>query len=519
MSTRKMFERINWYKKEYVHDNYSRIVEPFKNYERISKKKMLEEIYKVYDNPENIVDICMTKELKFLKMLLDSKTDMDELCSEKYSWERKTLCDKFLIQDNFHDVFIPDEIVDKVKEAFHYVNWTTARKLDDLNEILVGYCKTQGTVLLYTAASIASAITGISEDDIITHMFHNKVFHYYVYGYSKEIEDIEKDVPVLVCQDYYALEEDLAEQRKKQGLAGVIPLDVNMFRTIFYHDFDIHNKKVKKMLDEIQKLPFFWNSALDSILYFALLNIDREPLKESFRRVPALQNIDLTKFFKVLDEAMDEMPSGALNGFTPNQAKSMKIEHEKLEYEKLASYEKQEDACLSKRDADLFYKIYFGLLDYTNQKYHIKEHFKIYRKKHINPYDLQNIIDKFWKNKKSIVTDFYTENPYHFNEEELDITHEFQKGFRDLVIIAKFEKEYTAVMTQNKVYMIKGVNANIDEIISYQDLPEPVMTSIIPFKNYLIYDGLLNSFPVKMGDGFTKAVAEDYEKSMKYYHL
>ena len=76
MLTRKMFERINDYKKEYVHDHYSRIVDPFKNYERISKKKMLEEIYKVYDNPENIVDICMKNELKYLKMLLDGKTDI-----------------------------------------------------------------------------------------------------------------------------------------------------------------------------------------------------------------------------------------------------------------------------------------------------------------------------------------------------------------------------------------------------------------------------------------------------------
>ena len=74
-------------------------------------------------------------------------------------------------------------------------------------------------------------------------------------------------------------------------------------------------------------------------------------------------------------------------------------------------------------------------------------------------------------------------------------------------------------MNQNKVYMIKGVNANLDEIISYQNLPAPVMTAIIPFKNYLVYDGFLNLFRVKLGDGFTKTVAEDYAKAMKYYHL
>ena len=32
MQTMKMYERINWYKKEYVHEQYSRIVEHFKDY-------------------------------------------------------------------------------------------------------------------------------------------------------------------------------------------------------------------------------------------------------------------------------------------------------------------------------------------------------------------------------------------------------------------------------------------------------------------------------------------------------
>ena len=43
---------------------------------------------------------------------------------------------------------------------------------------------------------------------------------------------------------------------------------------------------------------------------------------------------DLTNFFKILDEAMDEMPSGVLNGFTPNEAKKIKIEGNKNRYER-----------------------------------------------------------------------------------------------------------------------------------------------------------------------------------------
>ena len=45
------------------------------------------------------------------------------------------------------------------------------------------------------------------------------------------------------------------------------------------------------------------------------------------------------------------------------------------------------------------------------------------------------------------------------------------------------------------------------------------MTSIIPFKNVLIYDGLLMELGIKMGTNFEKVIEEEYSKSIKYYHL
>ena len=67
--------------------------------------------------------------------------------------------------------------------------------------------------------------------------------------------------------------------------------------------------------------------------------------------------------------------------------------------------------------------------------------------------------------------------------------------------------------------MIKGINDNIDNIISYQKLPEPIITSIIPFKDFLIYDGILLEMGIKLGNNFDKTVMKEYEQSIKYYHL
>ena len=79
METSKMYERIKWYKKEFVHNQYARIVEPFKDYEKITKVKMIEAIYKVYEDYNNIIDICTIRELKYIEMILDGKVSMKEL--------------------------------------------------------------------------------------------------------------------------------------------------------------------------------------------------------------------------------------------------------------------------------------------------------------------------------------------------------------------------------------------------------------------------------------------------------
>ena len=526
----KMYEKINGFKKEYVYERYTRIVPNFKDYDRITKVKMLDAIYDVYSDYNNIIDICTTRELKYLKMVLDNKLTLEDLLESpeelkieyldvKYDWERENLRHKFLLDyDYYKESHIPEEILDKVKDAIKNVNWKEHKKIDELNEIIVSYCKIQGSALLSTVASFGSKITGLSEDAVWKHMLSNKLFNYYVYIISKDFDTIGNNIPVAIHQDYYEIEEELEKQRRLQGLAGDKQIDIRIYKRLFYNDFDAQNPKIKKFLDEIQKLPFFWFSAIKIIREFAMLNIDRTSLKKSIQSVPALKYYDLTNFFKIMDEAMDEMPSGALNGFTPNEAKKLKVKQIQQEIKKEQSYIKQLNACLSKSDSKLFYKIYFGLLEFTNKKYEIRN-MKIYNHHGIIPYELKDIIDKFWENKEAIVLEFCLANPYKFTKEELEITSEFKKGIRSMFIIAKYDLEYTAFMERDKVYMVKGLNDNIDNIISYKDLPYVAVTSIIPFKNVLTYDGILLGIGVKMGNSFYDTVAKEYDNMMKYYHL
>lgn len=525
----KMLEEIKSLRKEYVFEQYTRIIEDYKDYEKITKTKMLSDIYKIYADYNNIIEICTASELKFLKIVLENDVSIekeliyrelgDRHYKYKYEWELGALKDKFLLDRNFNKIGIPDEVKDNVKLAIENVNWKEKENIDRLNEFLVGYCKSQGSIILDTLISFTSRMTNIAEEKLKYHMLNNRLFKYYVYLYFESFDTLGKDIPILVHQDYYSIIEELDKQRRLQGLSGEKKIDIEEYRTLFYNDFNINNPKIKKFLYELEELPFFYHSAIKVIRDFSMLNIDREPLKNLIRTVPALADMDLSNFFKTMDEAMDEMPSGVLNGFTPNEAKKMKVEKFKIEQKKDQNYIKQLNACLSRSDANRFYKIYFALLEFTNNKYKINPSLKLYNKKGINPYLIRDIVDKFWENKDSIVLEFCLANPYKFNKEELEIASEFKNGIQRVFIIAKYEQEYTGFMLEDKIYMVKGVNDNIDNIIHYKDLPCVVTTSIIPFKGILIYDGMLRGLEITMGNDFDQMVEREYNNLMKYYHL
>lgn len=511
-----MYDEINRRGKEFVYDKYIRIVEKFKDYEKITKVKMLEAIYDVYSEPDNIIDICTTRELKLLKKILNREVINYKI----YSWEINELSHKFLIMKIPHDSFvIPEEIYINVKKALKKVDWSIKKEIDELNEILVSYCKMKGITLLHDVGSVGSALTGKPEQYVFRHLINNKLFNYYVYIEIEKSDNSDNKIPIAIYFDYYGYKDEILKRRAMQDVKGTMTLSKERFHTLFYNDFEITNQKIKKMLDEIGNTIYFMVTGSDLIKYFAMLNEDRELLKRSLENTPALKFYDIDKWFKLICDALDEMPSGVLNGLTPNEAKKIKEKELKLIEEKNKNYKKQNNACLSLKDTDLFYKIYFALLEFTNNKYKVKPNLKIYNQKYIDPADIIDIIVKFWQEKDIIIQEFIKNNLYKFNSEELKITGEFKNGIYTMYIIVKFENEYTAFMLEDKAYMVKGINDNLDNIISYKDLPVVTTTAIIPFKGYLVYDGILQNYSINMGPNFSKMIERDYNKLMKYYHL
>ena len=554
----KMLEEVKHLRKEFVYEQYTRIVPDFKDYEKITKTKMIEAIYKIYSDYNNIINICTTRELKYLKKVLNGKInkkinipedfnlqnatedELNEILKQrekikqqekKTAWERKNLYDKFLIRFDYENdkKIIPEEIIDLVKQALKQVDWKEKETIDELNEIIVSYVKIQGSTLIVPLIQFVSAITDLEEETVNHHIFTNKLISYYLFIMKNDSDDYTKNIPMVVYQDYLEYYDELKKQRKKYGMAAPKKIDIDSFKTIFYNDLDINNSKIKKFIQVLEKeiQGYQFDNIIQSIRICALLNENREPIKNyiksCFERFPFYYSkVDVSmieKLITLMDEAMDEMPSGALNGLTPNEAKELKLEEASFKKKKIEKYQKQQNACLGEKESKLFYKLYFALLEFTNQKYKINPNYKIYKQHGINPQEITDIIDMFWKNKDLIILEFCMTNPYKFTKEEIKFLEGFKKGIHDSFVLVQYERDYTLLMKNGKIYMVKGLNDNIDNIITYDKLPCFVETSLIEFNGNIVYDGIISSFPVKFGMNFIKTVEKEYKESMKYYHL
>lgn len=507
----KLFEEIKYRDKGSLHNIYASIIDDFKDYDRITKVQMIKEIYKVYET-EDFSSLFTTRELKYLSLYKDNVLPDDK----KYDWEIGKLLGKYIICYENGNLTLYEESKDLVMNMLKNINWKTSEQRDSINEALIGYLKISCNALLISIRSIFPTLLNISEETLDNHMKNNLNFKFNTYRYFTEIPSLKGDVEAVLYNPYYEIYENVDEARKEKAVHGTLP-SLETMKTVFYNDFDINNKKVKAFLDELHNIFPLEIIAYPRIAYSVMIN-DKEHFI-SFINSREFIKDDKTKLFELWESAFEEMPSACLNCMTPKEnEKYLEKKVGKTIYQE-KEYKPQVNANLSTKDVDLFYKLHFAVLEYTNRKYKIKPGLKIYKCRSINQQDLVEICEKFYENKEAIILTFCRENPFKLSNKELSLIKEFKKSVRDHFLLVKFEEEYTALLSDNCVYMVKGLTSNIDELISYKELPVFLITTLFPFKGQIVVDGIFGSYGIDIGPNVSEKVLEDYERLEKVYEL
>ncbi len=489
--------------KEMLYDMYASIVYKCKDYDNITRGKMLDEILKEYEHELYLYSICTGRELEFLKYCQNKKLSAKDL--KDYEWEITTLNKKGIFSRVTFEIF--EEQKENVTKALEYVKKGNKKDMDEIVPFMIGTIRMYGNILVKALTSMTTDFFGLKEEDV-HHIFGNPLFHFYCEFHHEWIKAFNRDEEMVSYRDYWEILDDLDEARKIYGIGGSREYDPQDVYDIFYFGFPIRKEKVKKMVNEINKL---------STKEFLFKIIDEaRVLNNRF----GLENLLDKELVGVVNEALDEIPCAAMNGFTPKEYKHEK--EEEYDLSQKMTIIPQNNAHLCKNAADLYYKLYFALLDYTNKKQGICPKLKkIYKQEGLDVTELKPINDYLWEHKE-IIDEFIEKNDYNFNEEELGII----KGFKSAVtsnffVVVGFEKEYTKILSpdEGKLYMVKGIRVDLDKIINSKTLPTVISTTLLMFKGNIIFNSFLAPMNATLGNDFNKQIVEELESAIKYYHL
>lgn len=514
MLSKSMEDIISGYDKVWLFNSYVRIVYNSRNYERVSKKKMVEEIFDAYAEEEMISSICTVRELKYLKKVLNKDTPWQILLDDRYKWERETLMKKFLIVRNNNEISIPEDIYKYVEREIKCLDWKASEGFSIANANFVAFVKMRGYCTVDDLREFVKNIV-VSPDDDIDSYFSNPLFRYYVYIFDRRNS---KDEIVETALDYDHFHDDIALEKllDKYEQPSDYKFDSVLYQSIFYNGYDVNNEVIKKFTDELEKYPRYdKDDVMRALQSYTFFNESISPVKEWFKETDTSKKIDFDKFFKLMDDAYGEMNSAALYGEQIKNEKQLVKSFNPTPL--IRDCVKQKNAYMERKDFLLFNKLYSGVLDFTSKKYGIANA-KIYRNENVREDVFDNAVKTFWKNKDAIIFEFCLANPYNFSKEEIKLVKEFRKAINEKFVLVGYDKDYAKLLYNDNIYMVKSMTRNMDEMKPRINVPKFIFAQLFPFKDNIV---LWENFSTSTFDSkeFKGDLIEKVEKGKTVYKL
>jgi len=170
----------------------------------------------------------------------------------------------------------------------------------------------------------------------------------------------------------------------------------------------------------------------------------------------------------------------------------------------------KENNYLDSEDIKLFFNNWLRLLSFVNDKYDIIKDFN-----HptdpvgLNIQHIKKLREKLWYNV-SIIDEFLKST--ELDSESYELVDSWKNFIRDTFVLIRDENDYCVLLDDEKdiLYGVKGVSNPISE--STPEFPFICEMVIIPFKDKLVFDTIINAphWNVIIGPKMTKEFNDKY---------
>jgi Domain of unknown function (DUF6398) len=171
---------------------------------------------------------------------------------------------------------------------------------------------------------------------------------------------------------------------------------------------------------------------------------------------------------------------------------------------------------LEPRDAELFFRLHRTLMFFVNERLEVMpnevdtpEEFSV-----LSPEVRVKVRDALIA-KLDLIESFADENPAHLPEDELEIVRCWRHLVAGRFYIFRELKKYTVFLSTTDpaiAYGVLALSQPFDDLIG-PHLPVLTQTILLPFKDKIVYDGLMTSYNISFGPGIRRSLNEGFKEA------
>lgn len=164
---------------------------------------------------------------------------------------------------------------------------------------------------------------------------------------------------------------------------------------------------------------------------------------------------------------------------------------------------------LTYEQADRFYTLINALLGYANER------FEVVRELPLPIVDLESqskaalVAETLW-DSVGIIDDFVRENPFDLPKRFLDTALAWKDALTGSFVFAGHEDGRALLMGDEDVFAVAGIQLEPSELLS--EWPDVVRTTLLPFDDLIVYDGMLNVLGIEFGPEVAASAQADFKE-------
>ena len=171
---------------------------------------------------------------------------------------------------------------------------------------------------------------------------------------------------------------------------------------------------------------------------------------------------------------------------------------------------------LEPQDVELFFRLHRTLMFFVNQRLKVipdklatPEEFAV-----LSPEVRLKVRDAL-NAKLDLIESFVDENPAHLSEDELDIVRSWRHLVAGRFYVFRELKKYTVFLSTTDpaiAYGVLALSQPFEDLIGPY-LPVLTQTVLLPFKDKIVYDGLMSSYNISFGPGIRRSLNESFKEA------